>query len=49
VPVSVNSFDMSKTAEGEWCAHMGAATEDRIITAKIAEYLCLKEDLPLTL
>jgi hypothetical protein len=49
VPDSVNSFDMSKTAEGEWCAHTGAATKKRTMANKIPENLCLKEVLPLTL
>ena len=49
VPVIVNCFDISKTAEGEWCAHTCPAAKSRMMAIKIAENLCLKEDLPLTL
>src|SRR5579862_1686872 len=49
VPVIVNCLVMSKTAEGEWWARARPAAKSRMIAIKVAESLCLKEDLPLTL
>src|ERR1700722_5016090 len=50
VPVRLNSFDISKTAEGEWCAHNCPSAKSRVPTRiKIVESLCRKEDLSLTL
>src|ERR1700682_4087149 len=49
VPATVNLFSMSKTAEGEWCAHRDAAAKSTVNKIKTTGILYLKEVLSFTL
>src|ERR1700682_1733984 len=49
VPATVNLFSISKTAEGEWCAHRDAAAKSTVNKIKTTGILYLKEVLSFTL